>query len=181
MGDNVACLQRGSIGRRAIDRRDDLQPFIVLFDSNSEAAELAADAIPHGFEIRRIEIGAVPVEGTEHAVDRRHDQFAVIDALGIRIGFSQPGTGRRQQRLIGHGAHVVLAHPFEDAGKGGQRRTRQLGPEVGSGTVGGDIGGDLARRRYGIGPRPSVVEPAGRNRKECGHEKQRPHENASPR
>ena len=81
--DQIARLDPRQVGRRAVDRRDDLQDAVLLGDLDPDAAELALGLDLHLFEIARRHVTGVRIERRQHSVDGASDQFRVVDILDI--------------------------------------------------------------------------------------------------
>ena len=84
LGDEVARLDPGAVGRRAVDRRDHLDEAVLLRDLDAEAAELAPGLHPHVVEVVGRADSSNAGRAGEHAVDRRLDQLLVVDLLDVR-------------------------------------------------------------------------------------------------
>ena len=83
MGDIVAGLDPGAVGRRILGRGDDLDRSILLRDRQAEPAVIAVGGGPHRFEVGRFEIRGMRVERGEHSVDRALDQHMIVDLVDI--------------------------------------------------------------------------------------------------
>ena len=76
MGDEVARLDAGAVGRGAAGRRDHLDRAVLHRDGEAEPAIIAVGRRHQRAEAARVEIGAVRIEAGEHAVDRAADQLS---------------------------------------------------------------------------------------------------------
>src|SRR5215510_11728252 len=78
MGDDVVGHDAG-LGRRGfVDRGDDLDQAVLHGHLDAEAAELAAGLHLHFAEALGIHVARMRIEPSQHSVDRRFDEFAVV-------------------------------------------------------------------------------------------------------
>ena len=82
-GDEVAGLDAGPVGRRALDRRHDLDEAVLLGDLDAEPAELALGLHPHVVEVPGGQVARMRIQMRQHPVDRALDQLLVLDLLDI--------------------------------------------------------------------------------------------------
>ena len=83
VGDQVARLEPGAIGRRVVDRRDHLDQAAFHGDLDAEPAELAPGLHLHVAEALGVEVARMGIERGQHAVDRRFDQRLVAHVLDV--------------------------------------------------------------------------------------------------
>ena len=83
LGDQVTALQASAEGRRALDRRDDLDEPVFHADLDADADELAGRAFAEFLECLLVEVLRVRVEAGHHATDRVGDQLLLVDRLDV--------------------------------------------------------------------------------------------------
>ena len=83
--DQVARLDTGAVGRRILDRRNDLDEAVFHTDFNTESTEFALRADLQILEGICVEVGGVRVEIREHAADRVRDQLLVFNGLDVAL------------------------------------------------------------------------------------------------
>ena len=117
MGDEVAGLDAGAVGRGVAGRRDHLDRAVLHGDGQAEAAIIALGGRHQAVEPALVQIGGMRIEAVEHAVDRAADQGRVVDlvdifrlhplqhghervdlAIGIDIDLGERGAGGRNER-----------------------------------------------------------------------------------
>ena len=103
MGDQVAGLHAGTLGRRIVDRRDHLDQAVLQRDLDAEATELTFGLDLHLLVVLRIEILGVRVERGQHAVDRVLDQVEVVDFLDVVVAHPFKNVAKQIELPIGFG------------------------------------------------------------------------------
>ena len=104
VGDQIARLESGAIGRRVVDRRDHFHEAAFHGDLDAEPAELAAGLHLHVAEALGIEIARMRIERGQHAVDRGFDQLLVADFLDVVGSHALEDVAEQVQLAIGLGA-----------------------------------------------------------------------------
>ena len=83
MGNVVARLDAGFVGRTAAEGRDDLNRAIFADNRQAETGIIAVDHRFEPLEVRSVEIAGMRVQRGQHTVDRAVDQDIVLDRLDI--------------------------------------------------------------------------------------------------
>src|SRR5690606_38523282 len=83
LGDQVARLQAGAEGRRALDGRDDLDQAVFLRDLDAHADEAAGGALAEFLEGLLVEVLRVRVQPGDHAGDGVGDELLLVHRLDI--------------------------------------------------------------------------------------------------
>ena len=83
MGDVIAGLDPGAVGRRVLGRGDHLDRPILGRNGQAEAAVIAFGGGLELGEVGRLGIARMRVERRQHAVDRALDQRMVVDLVDI--------------------------------------------------------------------------------------------------
>ncbi len=134
MGDEVARLQTGAVGRRAAGRRHHLDRAVLHGDGEAEAAIIAVGGGHQAAEAALVEIGAVRIEAVEHAVDGAADQGRVVDLVDI-FGL-HPLEHAHELVDLTIGADVDLG---QGGGRGGDEGDRADEAERAEEVVGHDV------------------------------------------
>ena len=120
LADEIVGLDAGALGRRIVDRRDDLDEAVFHGDLDAEPAEFAAGLHLHVLVGFGIHVARMRIERGQHAVDRRIDQLGVVDRLDIIGAHALENVAEQIELAIG-----VRADRFG-------RRREGLQPEHGS-------------------------------------------------
>ena len=84
-GDEVARLQAGFGGGRAVHRRHHLDQAVFHRDFDAKAAELALGLDLHVAEVFLVQVARMRIERGQHAVDRGLDQLLVVRRLDVVV------------------------------------------------------------------------------------------------
>ncbi len=106
--DEVAGLDSRPVGRRVLDRRDDLDQTVFHADLDTDAAELALRSYLQVLERVGIKVARVGVEVREHAADGMGDQLLVFDRLDIAALDRVEHFGKGAQFLDGQAGSRFL-------------------------------------------------------------------------
>ena len=123
--DVITGFQARPLGRRTVDRRDDIDIRIALANLDAQTAEPAPGLFAKRLQMLLVQIAAVIVERSQHAVDSRLDKFLVLGVLRFRMTLADFLRRRFDKRLIVDVADVMDADLFVNLGK----QVRAHGPE----------------------------------------------------
>ena len=83
--DQVARLDAGALGRRVVDRRDDLDEPVLHADLDPQSPEFAAGARLQLLVVVGNEVGGVRIESGQHPSNRVLEQGLVLDGLDVIV------------------------------------------------------------------------------------------------
>jgi hypothetical protein len=128
-GQEVAGLDAGASGGRAVDRGNDAHDAIFARHLDAEAAIFAAGGDLHVAVLGRVHVGGMRVERGEHAVDRRFDSLALVDVGDIILLDAREHVGE-QFKLTIDVALIAIARsgPSQSADAGRQSSHRGSNP-----------------------------------------------------
>src|SRR5262245_40638346 len=113
MRDNVVGHDAGLRRRRLVDRGHDLDQAVLHGDLDAEAAELAPGLHLHVAEALGIHVARVRIEPSQHAVDRRFDQLAVVGFFHVVGAHALEHVAEQAELAIGVGGSRLCARPIE--------------------------------------------------------------------
>jgi hypothetical protein len=121
--DDVVGHNAGLGGRRLIDGGYDLDQAVLHGHLDAETAELAAGLHLHVAEALGIHVARMRIEPSQHAVDRRFDELAVVGLFDIVRPHPFEHVAEQAQLPVGIGGGGLCACPVEhDAGRGCDQR-----------------------------------------------------------
>ena len=130
MGDEVAGLDAGAVGRGVVDGRNHLDPAVFHGHFNAQAAEFALGIDVHVLGVLGVQIAGMGIQRTKHAVQGRFHQLFIIDRLDI--------FGADLLKDVGKQIHqFVSVFIF----RGSKRRSKGQGHHDCRGSKQGDQGG----------------------------------------
>src|SRR5262245_3943519 len=113
MRDDVVGHDAGLGRRRLVDRGDDLDQAVLHGDLDAEAAELAPGLHLHVAEALGIHVARMRIEPSQHAVDRRFDQLAVVGFFHVVGAHALEHVAEQAELAIGVGGGRLCARPIE--------------------------------------------------------------------
>ena len=126
MGDEIAGLDTGAVGRGVVNRRDHLDEAVLHGDLDAQAAELALGLDPHITEGIGVQIAGMGVEGREHALNGIFDQLFVGHVFDVIGAHAFKDIAEKLQLAVGFRA-VFLSGGYQR--KDNQKGGRQAGDQ----------------------------------------------------
>jgi len=83
MGDEIAGLDAGGLGRTAAERRDHLDRAVVHHHREAQPRIVAVDHRLEPLQAGTVEVRGMRVKAFEHAVDGAFDQLVVVDVVDV--------------------------------------------------------------------------------------------------